>query len=203
MSRRSLKTAEREKIFVKNYLEKKSAAEAAIAAGYSPATARQGAYQILQKPRVKNLIQQKISAAEKLVDENFVVKKLIEVANFCIDNKIAKYDSNGQLVGESIDSAGANRALELLGKYLKLWDDRVRDISVFVNDFSLQILKLVDNNLHESCPHCGHDLNQKILIADGLQKICDESRQQNIDNPQGFLANLRGARPAEVVDSVK
>lgn len=124
-------------LFCKEYLLDLNATQAAIRAGYSPKTAYSQGHRLLNNVEVRARIGQLMDERSKrlLVDGDFVIKGLLEVYNRCIQAEpvmVFDYDEKGMVQakneeGEGIftfDSTGANRALELIGKHLKLFTDK-------------------------------------------------------------------------------
>ena len=126
----------RQRRFVDEYLVDLNATQAAIRAGYSPKTARQ----IGQKLLTKVDIQQAISAAqverqkrtELTADE--VIRDLREVRDVCLGRKSVKVVEVVKFEGEAtphevdalvFDANGANKALELLGKHIGMFGDKL------------------------------------------------------------------------------
>lgn len=134
-----------EKLFCREYLVDFNATQAAIRAGYSPTSARQIATVMLDKPHIKAELKRtvgkvmeraEIDAAEVLAN----IKAMAEVdpcdvfnefgflkplslipkhARLCISGiKNSRY-------GSSVTLEGRLKALEMLGKYLKLWQDGI------------------------------------------------------------------------------
>lgn len=126
----------RQRRFVDEYLIDLNGTQAAIRAGYSQKTARQ----IGQKLLTKVDIQQAISAAqverqkrtELTADE--VIRDLREVRDVCLGRKSVKVVEVVKFEGEAtphevdalvFDANGANKALELLGKHIGMFGDRI------------------------------------------------------------------------------
>jgi phage terminase small subunit len=102
----------RQLVFINEYIKDGNAKEAAIRSGYSIDTAKNAGYKLLQNPKIKAEIDVRMN-------------KVAEVVN--ID---AAYILNG--IKETVEKAKASNQLgvaikgyELLGKYLKLWTDKV------------------------------------------------------------------------------
>lgn len=127
---------DRQRRFVDEYLIDLNGTQAAIRAGYSQKTARQ----IGQKLLTKVDIQQAISAAqverqkrtELTADE--VIRDLREVRDVCLGRKSVKVVEVVKFEGEAtphevdalvFDANGANKALELLGKHIGMFGDRI------------------------------------------------------------------------------
>lgn len=126
----------RQRRFVDEYLIDLNGTQAAIRAGYSQKTARQ----IGQKLLTKVDIQQAISAAQAAQQERTeltadeVIRDLREVRDVCLGRKSVKVVEVVKFEGEAtphevdslvFDPAGANKALELLGKHIGMFGDKL------------------------------------------------------------------------------
>lgn len=126
----------RQRRFVDEYLIDLNGTQAAIRAGYSQKTARQ----IGQKLLTKVDIQQAISAAQAARQERTeltadeVIRDLREVRDICMGRKTVKVVEVVKFEGEAtphevdslvFDPAGANKALELLGKHIGMFGDKL------------------------------------------------------------------------------
>lgn len=102
---------DKQKMFVKEYMKDLNATQAAIRAGYSEDTAKQIGYENLTKPYIQEAIEKEMEERTKKVEisAEYVLSNLKKVAENSMDRN---------------DSAGANKSLELLGKYLKLFTDK-------------------------------------------------------------------------------
>lgn len=127
---------DRQRRFVNEYLIDLNGTQAAIRAGYSQKTARQ----IGQKLLTKVDIQQAISAAQAARQERTeltadeVIRDLREVRDICMGRKTVKVVEVAKFEGEAtphevdslvFDPVGANKALELLGKHIGMFGDRI------------------------------------------------------------------------------
>lgn len=127
----------RRNIFVSEYVKNGNVTEAAIKAGYSKKTAYSQGSRLLKKVEIQEQIkeqQERIEQAAR-VDPAYIISSLREIAERCMQrvpvmvfNKEEKtYEQKVDPdTGEGIwvfDSAGANRALELLGKTKALFTD--------------------------------------------------------------------------------
>ena len=126
----------RQRRFVDEYLVDLNGTQAAIRAGYSQKTARQ----IGQKLLTKVDIQQAISAAQAARQERTeltadeVIRDLREVRDVCLGRKSVKVVEVVKFEGEAtphevdslvFDANGANKALELLGKHIGMFGDKL------------------------------------------------------------------------------
>ena len=113
--------------FVDEYLIDLNATQAAIRAGYSQKGANVAASQLLSNINVSKVIELKRNkVSEKAgLSAEYVLTSLHEVAERCMQSKPV-LDNKGNATGQyKFDSAGANKALELLGKYYTLFKDKV------------------------------------------------------------------------------
>ncbi len=109
----------KQECFVREYLVDRNAAQAAIRAGYSVKNAEKTGRALLRKSRVMALIDRAMDkrAAQAGPDQDSVISKLLKVAELSIDA--------GQY-------SPANRALELLGKHIGMFREKV-DATVTAN----------------------------------------------------------------------
>lgn len=117
----------KQRLFVAEYLVDKNATRAAKAAGYSEKTAYSVGQRLLKNVEIQKTFQEQLEAQEKrtLLTADYVLSRLKEVADRCMQGEPV-LDKEGNPTGEwRFDSSGANRSLELLGKHLKLFTDKV------------------------------------------------------------------------------
>ena len=113
--------------FVEAYLLDMNATHAAIRAGYSPKTARAIGAENLTKPNIQAAVQEAQTERAKRVgiDQDYVLKRLHENAERAMQAAPVR-DRNGNGTGEYIYQGNvANRALELLGKHLGMFTEKV------------------------------------------------------------------------------
>lgn len=130
------------KKFVDEYFVDFKQKDAAIRAGYSQKSASRIAYDLMQLPEVKEMMSQKLAErkAQVLYDEQNVVEALMETRERCMRRRpvmVFDYkekamvqkqdeDDNGTSTGVwEFDSMGANRASELLGKHIGMFDTKL------------------------------------------------------------------------------
>lgn len=131
---------EKQEAFCKEYLVDLNATQAAIRAGYSEDSCRFIGHENLTKPYIRARIGELMDERNKrtLVHQDFVIYNLVEVSQRCLQKvpvmvfdpvkkaMVQKTDEEGNNVWE-FDSAGANRALELLGKHMKMFTDKTEN----------------------------------------------------------------------------
>ena len=113
--------------FVAEYLVDLNATKAATRAGYSEKTAYSIGGELLKKPEIQQAISEARADQEKRtqVDADFVVNGLVDVYKRCMVAEPV-LDSEGNNTGVwRFSASGANKALELLGKKLGLFTDKV------------------------------------------------------------------------------
>ena len=108
------KLTPKQQLFVAEYLVDLNATQAAIRAGYAPKAAGATAHNLLKKTEIQVAISEAVAEREKRtgITADWVLNSLRKVAERCMDD-------------EHFDSSGANRSLELLGRHLKLFTDKV------------------------------------------------------------------------------
>jgi phage terminase small subunit len=127
----------RQAAFIREYLKNGgNATEAAKAAGYSERTAYAQGSRLLKDVEVKKAIAAKVEKIEEKyeVQTAYILKNLVEVVERCMQRapvmvrvdggQVQAVDEEGRHVWE-FNSNGVNKALELLGKYKKLFTDKV------------------------------------------------------------------------------
>lgn len=113
------------KLFVQKYLLTLNASQAAKDAGYSERTAKEIGHELLQREDVKEAIRIEIS---KIMDEEREVLKariigeLKQLGFNDLETDVHR-DKNGNALG--VTRKDRLKALELLGKYVSLWTDKL------------------------------------------------------------------------------
>ncbi len=128
----------KQKRFVDEYLIDLNATQAAIRAGYSEKTAAVIGAENLIKPNIADAIQQAMDERGNRVrvSQDDVIKDLCELRDICMGRKavkvmtIVKNAREGtaepvEVEGMMFEPAAANKTLELLGRNLKMFTDKV------------------------------------------------------------------------------
>lgn len=117
----------RQEEFVRQYLVDLNATQAAIRAGYSPKTAKSVGSENLTKPDIQKAIsgQFKIRAERVEITQDYVLGMLVKNVERAMQVEPV-FDREGNPTGEyTYRGSVANKALELLGKHLGIFPDRV------------------------------------------------------------------------------
>lgn len=131
------KLTDKQQRFVEDYLIDLNATQAAIRAGYSKDTAYSQGQRLLKNVEVASAIQeaQNKRSERTQITQDDVIRRLIEIADISTGKKaiteteIARTEG-GVIVGTDVTKTcfephAANKALELLGKHLGMFKDRV------------------------------------------------------------------------------
>lgn len=123
----------RQERFVEEYLVDLNGTRAAIRAGCSEKSARKTASKWLTNADILARVREKqAEQTQRLaISSDFVLQQLVETLNRCMAAQpVMVRDPNTKQMVESgtytFDSRGALRALELLGKHLGMFEDRLR-----------------------------------------------------------------------------
>lgn len=124
-----MKLTDKQKRFCEEYLIDLNATQAAIRSGYSEKTAGSIGDENLKKPEIAEFIkelQREISERTKITSD-WVINRLKEISDRCMTAvPVMIYDPDSKSMIESgeykFDSAGANKATELLGKHLGVFE---------------------------------------------------------------------------------
>lgn len=140
---------DKQQAFCEEYLVDLNATQAARRAGYSEDTAKQIGSENLSKPAIAEKIAElKDERSNRVqVDADYVLQGLLDLHKQCIGEKeITVTDADGALtVTKVFKEAGANKALENLGKHLKMFTDK-QEIETKVNVISDVLLELQESN---------------------------------------------------------
>lgn len=115
--------------FCREYIIDLNGTKAAIRAGYSEATAANQASRLLGKDEIKRFIQKLLDKRAKrtALTADEVIGDIRELRDMCMGRVPIKTTNAGGEVVEKrrFDALGASKALEMLGKNLKLFTDKV------------------------------------------------------------------------------
>lgn len=113
--------------FCEEYLIDLNATQAAIRAGYSEVSAGSIGSENMQKPEILAYIekrQQEIADSLEITPE-WVILRFKQISDRSMQAEPV-YDKEGNKTGEyQYDSSGANKATEMLGKYLNMFTQKV------------------------------------------------------------------------------
>ena len=145
----SSKLTDRQKRFCEYYVIDLNITKAAIQAGYSEKTAYSSGQRLLKNVEIQNYIQElmnKRSEKVQITAEN-VLQSILNVRDSCTKTIPIISKVTGEKMGETmIDTNGALKANELLGKHLKLFTDKVEHTgTVNLNHKSKLIEKYLDD----------------------------------------------------------
>jgi phage terminase small subunit len=120
------KLTEKQKRFADEYLVDLNAKQAAIRTGYSAKTAEQQASRLLSNVKVQEYIQNKQKKLEIKTEltTQWVLDNLKTVAERCMQAE-PLYNKDGDIVEYTFQAPGANKALELIGKHLGMFTDKI------------------------------------------------------------------------------
>jgi len=134
-SKKDQPLTERNIRFCEEYLVDLNATQAAIRAGYSEKTAAEQSSRLLKNVKISALIQEMRDkrSTRTEITQDYVLRGLQEVAERCLQRvPVMKWDYNERQMVQvkddddnnvwQFDSAGANRAFELLGKHVGVFE---------------------------------------------------------------------------------
>lgn len=128
------KLTDKQAAFVRQYLVDLNATQDAIRAGYSERTANAQAGRLLANVGIREAIEKaQAKRAQRVeVTQDYVLSNLVEVVERTMQ-RAPVLDRKGEQVTDeegravwTFDAKGANRALELLGKHLGIFTDKIR-----------------------------------------------------------------------------
>lgn len=154
----------KQETFCREYIVDLDATKAAIRAGYSPKTAGQLGFQLLQKTLIKDflaIIQTK-RAARTEIDADYVLKRLaaidqMDVADILNDDgtmkgvkdwpEVWRRTINGMDVSELFDGSGGERVLAGILKKIK-FPDKLKNLELMGKHVTVGAFKDVVDNRH-------------------------------------------------------
>ncbi len=147
----SLKLTPKQKLFCKYYLISLNATDAAIKAGYSKKTANRIGTENLSKPVIREYLESQMKKREEklditadkvineiaklafanttdileITDHGVVIKDLTKLDTSCISSAEEVFDKEGIRLGVKIKLHDKTKNLELLGRHLGLFKDKI------------------------------------------------------------------------------
>jgi phage terminase small subunit len=118
---------DRQQRFVEEYLVDLNATQAAIRAGYSAKTAASQGERLLRNVEISAALTaaQAVRSKRTEITQDYVLDNLRSVVERCMQAE-AVLDREGQPTGEfTFNAAGANKGLELLGKHLGMFVNKI------------------------------------------------------------------------------
>lgn len=158
--------------FVDEYLIDLNATQAAIRAGYSEKTAGAIGEQNLKKLEIQTVIQAALKSRQQRTElsQDEVLNDLRELRDMCMGRKPVKIsqkqkDEDGNVFYEEVeitqfDANGANRSLELLGKHLSLWTEKI-DVNVGVSDDVLEKMAQLEEQSRQQSIILAKKINER------------------------------------------
>lgn len=127
------KLSERQKRFCNEYLIDLNVTQAAIRAGYTPKYANKKVYALLDKPEIKEYLDQQLKKIEdeKIADAKEVMQYLTSVMRNEVTEEVVVVEGYGdgcseaKKVKKDIAAKDRNKAAELLGKRYRLFTDKM------------------------------------------------------------------------------
>lgn len=128
------KLTDKQTAFVREYLVDLNATQAAIRAGYSGKSAARIGVELLNKTHIAQAVAaaQAKRARRVEVTQDYVISNLVEIVERTMQRAPVTDRKGGQVTDEQgravwcFDAKGANKALELLGKHLGIFTDKVK-----------------------------------------------------------------------------
>ena len=132
---------DKQKMFIKEYLVDMNASAAYQRAGYRAKgnSAEVNAHRLLRNAKIKAEIDKALDKRANKVglDAEWVLRRLKDISDRCMQAERV-LDGKGMPTGEyRFDSAGANRATEMIGKHLGMFSDKLNisgDVGVQIID---------------------------------------------------------------------
>lgn len=130
------KMTEKQKRFCIEYLIDLNVTQAAIRAGYTAKYADKRAYELLDKPEIKEYLDQQLKKIEdeKIADAKEVMQYLTSVMRNELTEEVVVVEGEGEgcssavTVKKDISARDRNKAAELLGKRYRLFTDKMEVI---------------------------------------------------------------------------
>jgi phage terminase small subunit len=135
------KLTQRQRLFVEAYLVNPNGREAARAAGYSgdENALSTRAFELMRNPKIAELIGVRVE--EAVMRSNEVLSELSAIAKADWQDFLEiRRDKDGEIISATLKLADKIKSLELLGKYHKLFSERL-DLNVQASDWRIEAQK--------------------------------------------------------------
>ena len=134
-----MKLTPKQSAFIDEYTIDKNAAAAAVRAGYSQKTVAQLASRLLTNVNIQAEVNKRLAklSDNAQITAEYVLNGFKSVAERC-------------MADETFDQAGANKSLEMLGKYLRLFTDNVNVKMDAVIEHKQDLSKLSKDELEKA-----------------------------------------------------
>lgn len=122
-----MKLTEKQKRFADYYIETGNATESAKKAGYSENTAAEMGYENLNKPHIKQYIDEKLKllSDKRIMNAEEVMQLLTSIARNEEEEDVVVFGENGpEITSKGMSAKDRLKALELLGKRYLMWSDK-------------------------------------------------------------------------------
>lgn len=172
MEKAEKKLTPKQQRFVDEYLIDLNATQAAIRAGYSAKTAGQTGDENLKKPEIMEKIQAALQARQERTEltADEVINDLREVRDIALGRKAVRVsvkskDDDGGVIFEEheitqIDLQSANKSLELLGKHLSIFTEKV-EVSGSVDVEVLEMLAQQEQQSRQQSQKLAEKIEQR------------------------------------------
>ncbi len=138
--------------FVEEYPVDQNGAAAAVRAGYSASRARQSAWRLLRQPAIQEAlgeVQDKLTKRSE-ANQDWIIEHLTENVKRAMQLEPVK-DRGGKLTGEHTYQGNvANKALELLGRHLGMFTDKLKIEGDLLDDLTADDLASLARYLKEA-----------------------------------------------------
>jgi phage terminase small subunit len=135
------KLTQRQRLFVEAYLANPNGREAARAAGYSgdDNALSTRAFELMRNPKIAELIGVRVE--EACMRSNEVLSELSAIAKADWQDFLEiRHGQDGEIISATLKLADKIKSLELLGKYHKLFSERL-DLNVQASDWRVEAAK--------------------------------------------------------------
>jgi len=126
------KVNNKHELFCREYVVDYNGTQAAIRAGYSKKTAHVQASALLRNPKVLTRVRelQKEQTERLAISQDWVIHQLVDVVEKCLTPvEVMEWDYEAKEMRGTgtfnFDSKGATKALELIGKHLGMYTDKM------------------------------------------------------------------------------